>query len=137
ELASRAGASLATAVDAVRYFVLREVAFGLDGDFSRASLLQRFNADLANDLGNLVSRTLTMLQRYCDGIVPSAGDATVSANPLAEAAAKVWPEIDPMLNELAFHRALGRVWEYVRVVNRYIDEQAPWALARDQGQRRR
>ncbi|HXH13932.1 MAG TPA: methionine--tRNA ligase [Alphaproteobacteria bacterium] len=137
ELASRAGASLATAVDAIRYFVLREVAFGLDGDFSQAALLQRFNADLANDLGNLVSRTLTMLQRYCDGIVPSVNDATGPANPLAEAAAKLLPEIDTMLDELAFHKALGRVWEYVRAVNRYIDEQAPWALARDQGQRHR
>jgi methionyl-tRNA synthetase len=137
ELAARAGASLATAVDAIRYFVLREVAFGLDGDFSRAALLQRFNADLANDLGNLLSRTLTMLQRYCDGVVPSAGEATGTANALAEAAAKLLPEIDPMLNELAFHRALGRVWEYVRAVNRYIDEQAPWALARDQALRRR
>jgi len=137
ELASRAGASLATAVDAIRYFVLREVAFGLDGDFSQAALLQRFNADLANDLGNLVSRTLTMLQRYCDGIVPSVNDATGSANPLAEAAAKLLPEIDTMLDELAFHKALGRVWEYVRAVNRYIDEQAPWALARDQRQRHR
>jgi methionyl-tRNA synthetase len=134
ELAARAGASVATAVDAIRYFVLREVAFGLDGDFSHAALLQRFNADLANDLGNLVSRTLTMVQRYCDGVVPRPDDA---ASPLAEAAAKLWPELDPMLNELAFHRALARLWEYIRAVNRYIDEQAPWALARDPAQRRR
>jgi methionyl-tRNA synthetase len=136
ELAQRAGASVETAVDAIRYFVLREVAFGLDGDFSHAALVQRFNSDLANDLGNLLSRTLTMLQRYCQGIVPQPTQAEPSANALAEAAAKLLPDLDPLLNELAFHRALARLWEYVRLVNRYIDEQAPWALARDPARRR-
>jgi methionyl-tRNA synthetase len=115
--------------------VLREVAFGLDGDFSHAALVQRFNADLANDLGNLLSRTLTMLQRYCQSIVPQPADAGSTMNALAEAAAKLLPDLDPLLNELAFHKALARLWEYVRLVNRYVDEQAPWALARDPGQR--
>jgi methionyl-tRNA synthetase len=137
ELAQRAGASLETAVDAIRYFVLREVAFGLDGDFSHAALVQRFNADLANDLGNLLSRTLTMLQRYCQGMVPQPAETGAAANVLAEAAAKLLPDLDPLLNELAFHRALARLWEYIRLVNRYVDEQAPWALARDPAQRRR
>lgn len=135
ELAQRAGASLETAVDAIRYFVLREVAFGLDGDFSQASLVQRFNADLANDLGNLLSRTLTLIQRYCQGIVPQPSNPATGPNTLAEAAAKLWPDLDPLLNELAFHRALARLWEYIRLVNRYVDEQAPWALARDPVQR--
>jgi len=136
ELAQRAGASLDTAVDAIRYFVLREVAFGLDGDFSHTALVQRFNSDLANDLGNLLSRTLTMLQRYCQGTVPQPTETESAANALAEAAAKLVPDLDPLLNELAFHRALARLWEYVRLVNRYVDEQAPWALARDPAQRR-
>lgn len=136
ELAQRADASLDTAVDAIRYFVLREVAFGLDGDFSHTALVQRFNSDLANDLGNLLSRTLTMLQRYCQGTVPQPTETESAANALAEAAAKLVPDLDPLLNELAFHRALARLWEYVRLVNRYIDEQAPWALARDPAQRR-
>ena len=136
ELAQRAGASLDTAVDALRYFVLREVAFGLDGDFSHTALVQRFNSDLANDLGNLLSRTLTMLQRYCQGTVPQPPETESAANALAEAAAKLVPDLDPLLNEVAFHRALARLWEYVRLVNRYIDEQAPWALARDPAQRR-
>jgi methionyl-tRNA synthetase len=136
ELAQRAGASLDTAVDAIRYFVLREVAFGLDGDFSHTALVQRFNSDLANDLGNLLSRTLSMLQRYCQGTVPQPTETESAANALAEAAAKLVPDLDPLLNELAFHRALARLWEYVRLVNRYIDEQAPWALARDLAQRR-
>jgi methionyl-tRNA synthetase len=134
ELASKAGASRATAVDALRYFVLREVAFGLDGDFSQAALVQRYNADLANDLGNLLSRTLTMLQRYCHGAVPAPA-AEETANPLAEGAAKLLADIDPLMNELAFHKALVRLWEYVRAVNRYIDEQAPWTLARQPKQR--
>jgi methionyl-tRNA synthetase len=136
ELAQRAGASVETAVDAIRYFVLREVAFGLDGDFSHMALVQRFNSDLANDLGNLLSRTLTMLQRYCQGTVPHPTQTGTTANALAEAAAKLLPDLDPLLNELAFHRALARLWEYIRLVNRYVDEQAPWALARDPAQRR-
>ena len=136
ELAQRAGTSLDTAVDALRYFVLREVAFGLDGDFSQTALVQRFNSDLANDLGNLLSRTLTMLQRYCQGTVPQPSQTESTANALAEAAAKLLPDLDPLLNELAFHRALARLWEYVRLVNRYVDEQAPWALARDPDRRR-
>jgi methionyl-tRNA synthetase len=122
-------------VDAIRYFVLREVAFGLDGDFSHTALVQRFNSDLANDLGNLLSRTLAMLQRYCQGTVPQPTQTESTVNALAEAAAKLLPDLDPLLNELAFHRALARVWEYVRLVNRYVDEQAPWALARDPAQR--
>jgi methionyl-tRNA synthetase len=76
-----------------------------------------------------------MLQRYCQGIVPPPAQTEPSANALAEAAAKLLPDLDPLLNELAFHRALARLWEYVRLVNRYIDEQAPWALARDPAQR--
>jgi methionyl-tRNA synthetase len=137
ELARRAGTAVETGVDAVRYFVLREVAFGLDGDFSHAALVQRFNSDLANDLGNLLSRTLTMLQRYCQGTVPQPTQTETTADGLAQATAKLSPDLDPLLNELAFHRALARLWEYVRLVNRYIDEQAPWALARDPAQRRR
>jgi methionyl-tRNA synthetase len=136
DLAQKAGTSLDTAVDAIRYFVLREVAFGLDGDFSHAALIQRYNSDLANDLGNLLSRTLTMLQRYCHGAVPHPTISESATNVLAEAAAKLWPDLDPLLNELAFHRALSRLWEYVRLVNRYVDELAPWALARDPAQRR-
>jgi methionyl-tRNA synthetase len=136
ELAQRAGTSVETAVDAIRYFVLREVAFGLDGDFSHLALVQRFNSDLANDLGNLLSRTLTMLQRYCQGAVPQPTAMGTTANALAEAATKLLPDLDPLLNELAFHKALARLWEYVRLVNRYVDEQAPWALARDPAHRR-
>jgi methionyl-tRNA synthetase len=136
ELAQRAGTSVETAVDAIRYFVLREVAFGLDGDFSHLALVQRFNSDLANDLGNLLSRTLSMLERYCQGIVPEPLTQPITANVLAEAASKLLPDLDPLLNELAFHKALARLWEYIRLVNRYIDEQAPWALARDAAQRR-
>jgi methionyl-tRNA synthetase len=136
ELAQRAGTSVETAVDALRYFVLREVAFGLDGDFSHLALVQRFNSDLANDLGNLLSRTLSMLERYCHGLVPAPTPLETSTNALAEAASKLLPDLDPLLNDLAFHKALARLWEYVRLVNRYVDEQAPWALARDPAQRR-
>jgi len=87
-------------------------------------------------LGNLLSRTLTMLQRYCQGVVPQPTSTGITANVLAEAATKLLPDLDPLLNELAFHKALARLWEYVRLVNRYVDEQAPWALARDPAHRR-
>jgi len=136
ELAQKAGTSVATAVDAIRYFVLREVAFGLDGDFSHLALIQRFNSDLANDLGNLLSRTLTMLERYCQGIVPEPLTFQPGSNVLAEAASKLLSDLDPLLNELAFHKALARLWEYIHLVNRYVDEQAPWVLARDPAQHR-
>jgi methionyl-tRNA synthetase len=77
-----------------------------------------------------------MLQRYCQGVVPQPTTSDATINVLAEAAAKLMPDLDPLLSELAFHRALSRLWEYVRLVNRYIDEQAPWVLARDPAQRR-
>jgi methionyl-tRNA synthetase len=77
-----------------------------------------------------------MLQRYRQGIVPHPAPTESTVNVLAEAAAKLVPDLDPLLNELAFHRALARLWEYVRLVNRYVDEQAPWALARDPARRR-
>jgi methionyl-tRNA synthetase len=77
-----------------------------------------------------------MLQRYCQGVVPAPSAMGTADNALAEAAAKLLPDLDPLLNELAFHRALARLWEYVRLVNRYVDEQAPWALAREPAQRR-
>lgn len=117
--------------DALRYFLLREVTFGLDGDFSHQAMIQRTNSDLANDLGNLFSRVLVMIQRYFDGSLP-APNLTSSdfGGPLRERAASLPEELDADLEELAISKALGHIWEFIHLTNRYIDESAPWTLAK-------
>lgn len=114
--------------DVVRYFVLREVPLGQDGDFSHKNLLGRINADLANDLGNLVSRTLGMLQRYRGGVVPSA-----APHPgLAAAASATRQKIEQaMLLKQQPHLALEAIWAYISDANQFIDAQAPWTLAKN------
>ncbi len=113
--------------DPFRYFLLREVPFGLDGDFSEESLVGRFNADLANDLGNLFSRVTTMLGKYCDGKVPSSEGDSGFRNRVAA----VLREVDGRMKGLAFHKALQEIWGLVRDANRYVDRKAPWQLAKD------
>jgi methionyl-tRNA synthetase len=110
-----------------RYFLLREMSFGLDADFSHAAVVRRINSDLANDLGNLLSRTLSMLQKYRDGVVP------VRAEPseLAPVAARAVSEVDRHLGAFHTQRALGALWELVGAANRLIDSRAPWKLAKE------
>ncbi len=118
--------------EAFRYFLLRESVFGLDSDFSEEALAARLNADLANDLGNLVSRTLTMLERYTDGRIPREArvDEALPGQALAVA-----PALRETMEGFAFHRALAAIWEFVGDVNRYVDRKAPFALARDPARR--
>jgi len=113
----------------VRYFVLREMPFGLDADFSEEALVGRLNADLANDLGNLVSRATTLLVNLRHGAVPAPGPGL--HGPVREALARCRREVDEAMAEFAYHRALGAIWELIGVVNRYVDAEAPWALAKD------
>lgn len=116
-------------VDAFRYFLLREVPFGLDGDFSRAALIGRINGDLANDLGNLFSRVLAMVDRYQKGML--AGPKEPSG-PLSSGAREMTEEVRGLMMEgMAFHRALGRIWDFIGEMNRFVDEKAPWVLSRD------
>ena len=120
-------------VDAFRYFILREVPFGLDGDFSREALVHRINSDLANDLGNLVSRVLAMLGKYRKGVVPtviSVGSEGADET-LRDTLADVLGRVDEAMDGLAFHRALAAIWELVGTVNKYVDTTAPWTLAKD------
>lgn len=113
--------------DGLRYFLLREVPFGLDGSYSRAAIVQRYNSDLANDLGNLAQRTLQMVQRYRAGRFPIAAPGPAFGE-LATAAIREYRE---HFGSLAFSKGIEAIWELVRAANRYVDERAPWALAKD------
>ena len=118
-------------IDAFRYFLLREVPFGQDGDFSREAFIGRINSELANDLGNLLSRTLTMIERYGDGKVPEPGEPSAVDNLLQQTAVKLLgTELDSHLNNLEFNRALEVILGLVQLANQYIDRSAPWNLAK-------
>jgi methionyl-tRNA synthetase len=115
-------------LDPVRYFLLREVPFGADGDFSHRAMVGRLNGDLANDLGNLVQRVLAMIQRNCGSRLPEPGAFTPADQTLLEVAGSLIDRLRIEFHAQAFHRALEGVWETVGAANRYIDDQAPWAL---------
>ncbi|HUK99511.1 MAG TPA: methionine--tRNA ligase [Nitrospirota bacterium] len=118
--------------DAFRYFLLREVPFGLDGDFSADAFVTRFNTELANDLGNLLSRVLTMVTKYFDGKIPSAGPEHPLDRNLQEIAASMSAKAYEDLRTLAFTKYLQNCWLLVTRANRYIEENAPWSLAKKQ-----
>lgn len=122
--------------DAFRYFLLREIPFGQDGDFSHESFIGRINADLANGLGNLLSRTVTLVQRFCDGAVPAPDPSTITGleTDLQSAAGSLMQETVPHhLRRIEFNRTLEAIWGLVQLVDQYIDKTAPWVLAKDPG----
>jgi methionyl-tRNA synthetase len=115
-----------TGVDALRYFLLREIVFGQDGSFSYDALVQRYNSDLANGLGNLASRTLTMIQQYRRGVIPeSDGDSHI-----AEAVTETTARVLEAYEKLEFSRAMESIWQMISIVDKYIVERAPWMLAK-------
>jgi methionyl-tRNA synthetase len=118
--------------DAFRYFLLREMVFGLDATFSEEALVARLNADLANDLGNLVSRTATMLERYLEGRVPKPAAAAGLDRELPRTVEAAKVAARSALEQFAWHRALEATWEIVTTANRYIDSVKPWELAKRQ-----
>jgi methionyl-tRNA synthetase len=120
--------------DTVRYFVLREIPLGLDGDFSFDKLLERYQSDLGNDLGNLLNRTLAMVHKFAGGKVPAqtaaAGVVAKHTDSIRAAAGAAAVEVPRFMDELSPSRALERLWELVRRANQYVDETAPWTLAK-------
>ena len=128
--------------DAFRYFLLREIPFGQDGDFSHESFIGRINADLANGLGNLLSRTVTLIQRYCHGAVPAPEPSAITGleTDLQSAAESLIQKMLPHhLRRIEFNRTLEATWGLVQLGNQYIDKTAPWVLAKspDDAQRLR
>ncbi|MBL8673174.1 MAG: methionine--tRNA ligase [Alphaproteobacteria bacterium] len=115
-------------LDPARYFLLREVPFGQDGDFSHRALVGRLNGDLANDFGNLAQRVLSMIAKNCASKVPQHGPATDADRALLDAASALLPKVRAELANQQFHRALEAIWAVVADANRYVDAQAPWAL---------
>jgi methionyl-tRNA synthetase len=126
-------------VDAFRYFLLREVPFGSDGNFSQDLLLQRYNSDLANDLGNLVSRVIHLIRQQSNGVIPEP--IISGGHPEEEEIQAVIRSVDRSrkiaLNGLEFHRALAEIWTLIDRVNRYVEEMAPWKMAKDPSKKER
>lgn len=117
-------------LDAFRYFLLRDMVFGLDSNFSEEAFVQRLNSDLANDLGNLVSRTITMAVKYCEGKVPQI-DQKKKDSVLRDAALKAVAEVESSFKDMSLHKALIAIWEFINITNKYIVENEPWTLDKD------
>jgi methionyl-tRNA synthetase len=121
-------------VDTLRYFTLREMSFGLDASFSREAIVARKNSDLANDIGNLFSRSMAMLHKYSDGRVPAPAVMEAGDRLLQQTFEQMLPVYSEAMANFQFHRALQAVWEVIGSANRYIVTNEPWALAKDPGQ---
>jgi len=115
-------------LDPMRYFLLREVPFGNDGDFSRSAMIRRINSELANDLGNLAQRSLAMINKNCAAKVPDRGVFTAADEAFLAKAQALLGQVRAECDVQAFHKALDHLWFVIGESNRYIDEQAPWAL---------
>ncbi|HEX2945106.1 MAG TPA: methionine--tRNA ligase [Clostridia bacterium] len=119
-------------VDAVRYFLLREVPFGSDGVFSNEALIQRINSDLANDLGNLVSRTVAMIDKYFGGVLPRQRTEGEFDSELKAMFAELPQKVEELMDKYQFSAALSEIWKAISRTNKYIDETMPWALAKSE-----
>jgi methionyl-tRNA synthetase len=122
-------------LDQVRFFLLREVPFGNDGDFSRRALIARINAELANGLGNLAQRTLSFIAKNAGGVVPARGALREADLALLDGAGALPEKVRAAINRLAFHEALEEVWKVIRAADAYIDHQAPWTLKKTDPER--
>ncbi|MGF7161535.1 methionyl-tRNA synthetase [Rhodoligotrophos appendicifer] len=116
--------------DALRYFLLRHIRSTGDGDFSYARFRQAYDSELAGQLGNLAHRVLSMIERYCDGVVPTPSEGFVESDRLLQAANRLPDMVAAHLHAFAFDRAIDDIWAFVADANRYVSEKAPWDLAK-------
>ncbi len=123
-------------IDAFKYFLLREFSFGQDGSFHRDKFLQRLNSDLANDLGNLVSRTVTMIEKYNEGLIPAPVKEGEFDSSLKEIGINAAGKVEEYMEKLNFSVALEEAWKLIRRTNKYVDETTPWILAKEENKER-
>jgi len=122
--------------DPLRYFLLREIPFGEDGNFSSSLFIKRINSDLANDLGNLLNRTLPLVERHCGGKIPHPEDEGKEDSGAKEKVRQILAQLDKRMDDLSFSEALSLIWEIVKAANLYVDRCAPWRLAKEGKQKR-
>jgi methionyl-tRNA synthetase len=122
-------------VDAIRYFLLRDMPFGQDGYYSEEALVMRINTDLANDFGNLLSRTTSMINKFCEGKIPVPAQPGDLEKEIVALAKEIVDQVDQLMGRLELGNALATTWKLVNRCNKYIDEVAPWALAKDPARR--
>ena len=135
EIAAEAGADVDIAVDALRYFLLREIPFGADGDFNKAALIHRFNADLANDYGNLLNRALPIVERQLGGRIPARGPEQGGDAALRELTAAVASAIEPAIDRLDFRSALEEIWKILSAGNNTLTKRRRGGCSKRRQQR--